>query len=64
VKLPELTWNDRFEQASDHTGLLKRVILYVILGIGVGRHPWLYAPIDFVAKYAGRDNPLRAPGRP
>ena len=59
VILPELTWKDRFEQASDHTqDILKRVILYVILGIGVGAVIHGYAPIDFVAKYAGRDNPL------
>jgi uncharacterized membrane protein YraQ (UPF0718 family) len=62
VVLPELTWKDRFEQASDHTkDILKRVILYVILGIGVGAIIHGYAPIDFVAKYAGRDNPLAVP---
>ena len=62
VILPELTWKDRFEQASDHTqDILKRVILYVILGIGVGAIIHGYAPIDFVAKYAGRDNPFAVP---
>jgi uncharacterized protein len=62
VKIPELTWKDRFEQASDHTkDILKRVILYIILGIGVGAIIHGYAPIDFVAKYAGRDNPLAVP---
>ena len=62
VVLPELTWKDRFEQAYDHTqDILKRVILYVILGIGVGAVIHGYAPIDFVAKYAGRDNPLAVP---
>jgi uncharacterized protein len=62
VTLPELTWKDRFEQASDHTkDILKRVTLYVILGIGVGAIIHGYAPIDFVAKYAGKDNPLAVP---
>ena len=62
VKLPELTWKDRFEQARFHTeDILKRVTLYVILGIGVGAVIHGYAPIDFVAKYAGRDNPLAVP---
>lgn len=62
VTLPELTWKDRFEQADDHTkDILKRVILYVILGIGVGAVIHGYAPIDFVAKYAGRDNPFAVP---
>lgn len=62
VILPELTWKDRFEMASFHTqDILKRVTLYVILGIGVGAIIHGYAPIDFVAKYAGRDNPLAVP---
>ena len=60
--MPELTWKDRFEQARFHTkDILKRVILYVILGIGVGAIIHGYAPIDFVAKYAGRDNPFAVP---
>jgi uncharacterized protein len=62
VIMPELTWKDRFEEASFHTqDILKRVTLYVILGIGVGAIIHGYAPIDFVAKYAGRDNPLAVP---
>jgi uncharacterized protein len=62
VILPDLTWKDRFEEARFHTeDILKRVILYVILGIGVGAIIHGYAPIDFVARYAGRDNPLAVP---
>jgi uncharacterized membrane protein YraQ (UPF0718 family) len=62
VNLPEMTWKDRFEQASFHTeDILKRVTLYVILGIGAGAIIHGYAPIEFVAKYAGRDNPLAVP---
>ncbi|MCX5828592.1 MAG: permease [Deltaproteobacteria bacterium] len=62
VKMPELTWKDRFQEASFHTqDILKRVTLYVILGIGVGAIIHGYAPIDFVAKYAGRENPLAVP---
>jgi len=62
VELPEMTWRDRFEQASDHTkDILKRVILYVVLGIGVGAVIHGYAPVDFVAKYAGRDNLFAVP---
>lgn len=62
VVLPELTWRDRFEQAKLHTqDILKRVSLYVLIGIGVGAFIHGYAPVDFVAKYAGRDNPLAVP---
>ncbi len=62
VELPKMTWRDRFEQASDHTkDILKRVTIYVILGIAVGAIIHGYAPIDFVAKYAGKSNPLAVP---
>jgi uncharacterized membrane protein YraQ (UPF0718 family) len=62
VQLPKLAWKDRFEEASFHTqDILKRVTIYVLLGIGVGALIHGYAPIDFVAKYAGRDNPLAVP---
>ncbi|HUH65875.1 MAG TPA: permease [Syntrophales bacterium] len=60
--IPELTWRDRFEQASMHTqDILRRVTLYVILGIGVGAIIHGYVPIDFVATYAGRGNPFAVP---
>jgi len=62
VVLPELTWRDRIDQAKLHTqDILKRVSLYVLIGIGVGALIHGYAPVDFVAKYAGRDNPLAVP---
>jgi uncharacterized membrane protein YraQ (UPF0718 family) len=62
VEMPKLTWRDRFQQATLHTqDILKRVTLYVILGIGVGAVIHGYVPIDFVATYAGRDNPFAVP---
>jgi uncharacterized membrane protein YraQ (UPF0718 family) len=62
VVLPELTWIDRFEQAKLHTqDILKRVTPYVLIGIGVGAFIHGYAPVDFVAQYAGRDNPFAVP---
>jgi len=62
TEIPKLSWRDRFQQASFHTqDILKRVTLYVILGIGVGAVIHGYVPIDFVATYAGRDNPLAVP---
>ena len=60
--IPQLSWWDRFQLASFHTqDILKRVTLYVILGIGVGAVIHGYVPIDFVATYAGRDNPFAVP---
>jgi uncharacterized protein len=62
LELPELTWRDRFEQAKLHTqDILKKVSPYVLIGIGVGAFIHGYAPVDFVAQYAGRDNPLAVP---
>jgi uncharacterized membrane protein YraQ (UPF0718 family) len=62
TEIPKLSWRDRCQQASFHTqDILKRVTLYVILGIGVGAVIHGYVPIDFVATYAGRDNPFAVP---
>jgi uncharacterized membrane protein YraQ (UPF0718 family) len=62
AEIPKLFWRDRFQLASFHTqDILKRVTLYVLLGIGVGAVIHGYVPIDFVATYAGRDNPFAVP---
>jgi uncharacterized membrane protein YraQ (UPF0718 family) len=62
VEIPKLSWRERFQQATLHTqDILKRVTLYVILGIGVGAVIHGYVPIDFVATYAGRNNPFAVP---
>jgi uncharacterized protein len=62
VIVPEYTWRDRFQIATEHTkDILKRVTPYVIAGIGVGAVIHGYAPIDLVAKYAGRENPFAVP---
>jgi uncharacterized membrane protein YraQ (UPF0718 family) len=62
VQIPVLTWRDRLEQAAFHTlDILRKVTLYVILGIAVGAWIHGYAPIEFVATYAGRGNPFAVP---
>ena len=62
TEIPKLSWRERFQQAAFHTqDILKRVTLYVILGIGVGAVIHGYVPIDFVATYASRDNPFAVP---
>jgi uncharacterized membrane protein YraQ (UPF0718 family) len=53
------TWRERIGYARDYTkDILKRVWLFVIIGIGVGAWIHGYAPVDLVLKYAGPGNPL------
>ena len=53
---------DRVAYAKDYTkDLLKRIWLFVILGIGVGAWIHGYVPADFLAKYAGKENWFAVP---
>jgi len=62
VVIPEYTWKDRLSIAAEHTkDILRRVAVYVVIGIGIGALIHGYAPIELVAKYAGRDNPFAVP---
>lgn len=57
-----LTWRDRSSYAFEYVrDILNRVWLFVLIGIGIGAWIHGYAPIDFVVKYAGPDNPLAVP---
>lgn len=54
-----LTWSDRFELGATEVGtILRKIWPFLVVGIGIGAviHGW--APEDFFATYAGRDNPL------
>ncbi|OGG77978.1 hypothetical protein A3B35_02820 [Candidatus Kaiserbacteria bacterium RIFCSPLOWO2_01_FULL_54_24] len=54
--LPNMTWPDRFAYARDYTwDIVKKVWIYVIIGIGVGAWIHGYVPTDFLAQYAGAD---------
>ena len=54
------TLKERLEYARDYTkDILKRVWLFVLLGIGLGAWIHGYVPMDFVLKYAGPGQPLR-----
>lgn len=56
------SWRDRSDYALEYTkDILKRVWLFVLIGIGIGAWIHGYAPIDFVVKYAGPGNPLAVP---
>ena len=55
----KLTWGDRFELGVEEVkSIVKRIWPYLLVGIGLGAviHGW--APADFFATYAGRDNPF------
>lgn len=53
------TWRERLEYARDYTkDILKRVWLFVLIGIGIGAWIHGYAPVDLVLKYAGPGNPF------
>ena len=53
------TWKERLGYAWDYTkDILRRVWLFVLIGIGVGAWIHGYVPMDFVLKYAGPGNPF------
>jgi uncharacterized membrane protein YraQ (UPF0718 family) len=57
-----LSWRDRSDYALQYTkDILKRVWLFVLIGIGIGAWIHGYAPIDLVVKYAGPGNPFAVP---
>lgn len=56
---PEMTQKERLAYAGEHVAdILKKIWLFLLIGIGIGAaiHGW--APEDILAKYAGSDNPL------
>ncbi|NNJ70581.1 MAG: permease [Kiritimatiellales bacterium] len=56
---PDMKQKERLAYAGEHTiDILKRIWIYLLIGIGIGAaiHGW--APGDILAKYAGSDNPL------
>ncbi len=56
------TWATRVGYAWDQTrDLVRRVWLYILIGVGVGSLLHGYVPADFFAAYAGAENPLAVP---
>lgn len=57
VQVP--AWRERYEYARDYTkDIIKRVWLFVLIGIGLGAWIHGYVPVDWVVKYAGPGNPM------
>ncbi len=62
AEVVEQSWPERFTYAREYTvGLLKKIWPYVIVGIGIGGFIHGYVPEDFLARWAGRDNPFAVP---
>lgn len=62
AEIAEQSWPERFAYAKEYTlGLLKKIWPYVIVGIGIGGFIHGYVPQDFLARWAGRDNPFAVP---
>ena len=56
VDLPHLSLRERIVYAGEYTAdILKTVLPYVAIGVGVGAWIHGYVPADFLARYAGSD---------
>jgi len=56
LQLPEINWNQRIVYAKNYTiEIIKKVWIYIIIGIGIGAWIHGYVPTDFLAKYASAD---------
>lgn len=52
----ELNWKARMEYAQEYTlNILKKVWIYIVIGVGLGAWMHGYIPTDFLAEYAGSD---------
>lgn len=70
IHLPEAAVNNELQQSFQDrvdyaVAYVKRILgkvwLYILLGVALGGLIHGYAPEDFLAKYAGRDNPFAVP---
>ncbi len=62
AKITSMTFREKITYANEHTlALLKKIWPYVIIGIGLGAFIHGYVPQDFLARWAGRDNPFAVP---
>ncbi len=54
VVLPKMSNSERFDYALDYTkDIIKKVWIYILIGVGVGAWIHGYMPADFLATYAG-----------
>ncbi len=61
-KITIMTFREKLDYAREYTlGLLKKIWPYVVIGVGVGAFIHGYVPQDFLARWAGQDNPFAVP---
>ena len=61
-ELAEQSWREKFAYARGYVGeIVGKVWPYVVVGIGIGAVMHGYIPADFLARYAGPDNPFAVP---
>ena len=61
-EIKAMTFREKLKYAREYTlALLKKIWPYVVVGVGVGAFIHGYVPQDFLAKWAGRDNPFAVP---
>jgi uncharacterized membrane protein YraQ (UPF0718 family) len=57
-----LTWKQRLQQGQYQAAeIFKSVWLYVVIGIAIGAVIHGYVPADFIANWAGKNNPFAVP---
>jgi uncharacterized membrane protein YraQ (UPF0718 family) len=62
AEILEQTLRQKLDYAREYTrDLLKKIWPYVVVGVGLGAFIHGYVPADFLAKWAGRDNPFAVP---
>jgi len=62
VEIDNKSFRDRINYAKGYTlDIIKKVWIYVLLGIGIGAWIHGYVPTDFLAKYAGSNNWFAVP---
>lgn len=62
AEIVQLNVREKLDYAREYTlELLKKIWPYVVVGVGLGAFIHGYVPADFLAKWAGRDNPFAVP---
>jgi len=62
AEIVQLNFREKLEYAREYTlSLLKKIWPYVVVGVGLGAFIHGFVPQDFLARWAGPDNPFAVP---
>lgn len=62
AEIVPLNFREKLDYAREYTlGLLKKIWPYVVVGVGLGAFIHGFVPQDFLARWAGPDNPFAVP---